>query len=328
MKKLTAFAAVLTVIAALFALTACGKQVTVTFDGNGGATVDGEETVTMEIVTGHDFAAPVFQRDGYRFVGWDKDLSEISEDCSVKALWIKGATVKFDMQGGEMEEQEMFFDIGAPIGNLPVPEKGDVAVWNNTREYRFTGWYLDGREIKTGYVWNSDKSEITLVAHWEKAVKITFDSDGGDDFGYSYIYRKEEIGRLPSPEKGEVSAWNGVREYKFLGWYHGEQQILSSNIYIGDDDSITLTARWENGVKVNFESGNVSIEDFAHTYFFNGKIEYLPKPRSTQSGGLDDNEFLGWYLNGVKVEVGDTFVADGEEITLVAKWSSNWTENY
>ena len=189
MKKLTAITAVLTLLVALFALTACAKKVTVTFDGNGGETADGKESVTMEVVLKKEFATPVFQREGYKFVGWDTDLNKLTDGCVVKAQWIQGAAVTFDTQGGEMEEQDVFFGIGENVGKLPVPEKGEISPWNNMREYRFKGWYLNGSEIREGYTWNSDKTQVTLVAKWEKAVKVVFDSDGGTDFGYTYIYK-------------------------------------------------------------------------------------------------------------------------------------------
>ena len=217
-KKLWIMVSVVLICALIFA--ACAERpsdkITVVFEGNGGVTEENRTRVELSIEKGAEFQVPTFHKDGYIFVGWDTDLNKLTDGCVVKAQWIQGAAVTFDTQGGEMEEQDVFFGIGENVGKLPVPEKGEISPWNNMREYRFKGWYLNGSEIREGYTWNSDKTQVTLVAKWEKAVKVVFDSDGGTDFGYTYIYKNEEMGLLPTPEKGEVSAWNGVREYKFL----------------------------------------------------------------------------------------------------------------
>ena len=42
---------------------------------------------------------------------------------------------------------------------------------------------------------------------------------------------------------------------------------------------------------------------------------------------LADYEFCGWYYNGEKMS-GENLFAFNQDVTLVAKWRSLWTENY
>lgn len=57
----------------------------VTFDGNGGTLVSGEET--QKVKENKSATAPVYEREGYEFIGFDKDFSCVTRRMTVTAQW-------------------------------------------------------------------------------------------------------------------------------------------------------------------------------------------------------------------------------------------------
>lgn len=82
---LAASAALLMLIVAALAMGACTKEYTVTFDGNGGELVSGE--ITQTVKEGEDAVPPVFEREGYTFIGWDQYYQKIRRNTTIKAIW-------------------------------------------------------------------------------------------------------------------------------------------------------------------------------------------------------------------------------------------------
>lgn len=74
------------------------KTYTVTFDGNGGTLISGDE---VQIVEHGDIAiAPIYEKEGYT-LSWNKALNDIIEEVTITAIWtIKTYTVVFDGNGG------------------------------------------------------------------------------------------------------------------------------------------------------------------------------------------------------------------------------------
>lgn len=71
---------------------------TVTFDLNGG-TRTGGGALTQSVEYGSSAVAPVCERVGYDFAGWDKSFSNVTSDLTVRALWgvLPSFTVTFDL---------------------------------------------------------------------------------------------------------------------------------------------------------------------------------------------------------------------------------------
>lgn len=158
----------------LFVFAACGRSavISVTFDGNGGKTASGKESITLEIRVGEDFVAPTFIRDGYVFVGWDVSLSDLEESCTVKAVWAEEGAVKtlvrFDSAGGQEYEPIYFYD-GAAVPALPKPKKGYGDEENGSNDYRFLGWFWNDEVIVEKSLWTAPGDrEITIVARYKK----------------------------------------------------------------------------------------------------------------------------------------------------------------
>ena len=69
-----------------YATNVLPKLFTVTFNTNGGEH-DGGGDLAQEVIEGEAAVEPIVSRDGYRFDGWDKDFSNITEQITVTAQW-------------------------------------------------------------------------------------------------------------------------------------------------------------------------------------------------------------------------------------------------
>ena len=160
------FLVFLLTIIAVFTLTSCSKKFTVTFNSNGGTSIDPVEVKKGKTVTKP--ADPT--RVGFDFKGWNKgdtsyDFSTpVKESFVLRAVWeeksdVNYFTVTLDANGGTLpsgESNTIRVPEGGTIGTLPTP----------TREgYKFDYWTLNGIAFNT----NTEIEEnITLVASWTK----------------------------------------------------------------------------------------------------------------------------------------------------------------
>ena len=131
------------------------NQYTITFDTAGGSEI---APITQDY--GTNIAAPADPtRDGYTFIGWDRDIPEImpAENMTVTAQWeINRYTITFDTAGGS-EIAPITQDYGTAIVSPADP----------TREgYTFIGWDM---EIPT----TMPAENITLKARWRDTEKPT-----------------------------------------------------------------------------------------------------------------------------------------------------------
>lgn len=144
------------------------KTFDVTFDSNGGETVD--KQVIMYGKTVEEPAVP--KRTGYTFSGWyqnkecteewDFDNAVVTKDITLYAGWAADKyTVTYDYQGAtggtNIAQKEVTY--GSAYGALPVPEKTN---------YVFDGWYTEssgGSEV-TETTPVTTASDHTLYARW------------------------------------------------------------------------------------------------------------------------------------------------------------------
>jgi len=139
---------------------------TVTFNSNGGSSIDNITGVTH----GAKITAPTAPaRTGHTFGGWyrDAELAEVWEFAvntvtsaiTLYAKWtINTYTVSFNSNGGTSVSQLTGVEYGATITAPPAPAKTG---------YTFGGWY---RDAELAEVWefavNTVTSSITLYAKW------------------------------------------------------------------------------------------------------------------------------------------------------------------
>lgn len=111
---------------------------------------------------------------------------------------------------------------------------------------------------KTGYtgVWESyslTTGNITVNAvYTAKQYTVNLDYDGATSGNAQHnitVTYNQTISNLPTPEK---------MEYNFAGWYYGSTLVTSNTVWVYDDESAELTAKW-------------SIDEFTVTFKADGK---------------------------------------------------------
>lgn len=313
MKKLACLiVSVVTCLTAMFALTACGKDFTVTLDANGGSVIQS----TVEVTKGEEYELPVATREGYTFKGWKYNNEVISntgtwsikDDITVVASWEGNKyLVNFDAQGGALDVQSMDVVYGDNI-TLPTPTKSG---------FIFKGWKYND-EIITNGVWNKTEFGITLVAVWEaKVTKITYDVAGG-----------VLIGNLTQDaQNGKPITFNqAIKSHSTLnGWKNeatGEVYGFST-VWNNEEEAVTLTAIWIKDTHV------VNI-DVNGGQGYEGEVTYTKECESEIEINTTGLYLSGYRLKGWKVNeelVSFPYVVNND-VTFTAVWekiSSNVT---
>lgn len=240
-----------TTITANVTYTAKWTPITYTIELNAGGDVG--EKVTLNAAYDQEITLPknTFTREGYDFNGWGTSAGSIKDGAAVKNLTDKdGTTVKlYAVWKGKPVKVTLDFNYE---GKEPIERTGSVGSTKYYAKiddpvrtgYLFDGWFdaaEGGNEITNQYKFTAEDAEkdVTLYAHWSKAVTITFDKNGGT----FYYAEKKDIrkgtayGSLP-----EAS----ISGKAFDGWYtakDGGTKVENDTIFNKDT---TLYARYRN----------------------------------------------------------------------------------
>ncbi|WP_179281277.1 InlB B-repeat-containing protein [Paenibacillus sp. XY044] len=172
-----------TVEAGKITVKAANAKHTVTFDSQGGSTVE----PATGVVSGTTISAPPSPtKAGYTFEGWYKEVEganawnftedAVTSDMILYAKWVATAqeqhTVTFDSQGGSTVEPATGVTSGTTISEPPTPTKAG---------YTFEGWYKEA-EGTNAWIFAEDAvtSDVTLYAKWMRhAAQIQISSVSG-----------------------------------------------------------------------------------------------------------------------------------------------------
>ncbi len=173
------------------------------------------------------------------------------------------------------------------IGELPVPKKAG---------YEFAYWYYEDTNSRitesTDYLY---KADITLKAHFNEIIYISFDLDGGTYGGKTELpdisaTRNEMIGTLPSPVKTDevFSHWqitDGTPVYEDTFYDFTEKQIELKAVYVSTE---------YYRIEYNLDGGYIDGE--RQTVYDGSEDITLPTPEK------DGYIFSGWIdKNGASV---------------------------
>ncbi len=235
---------------------------TVTFESNGGTSVDSVSAV-FEAAVPAPAAAPT--KTGYTFGGWysNAELTGTAypfgnagatmpvNGFTLYAKWVPNTyTIKYNANGGSY--------ISAPMADQIVTYSETEQVQLKANEYRysgydFAGWNTLANGTGTEYadqamidqLTTENGATVTLYAQWTaQKFGISFDADGGTyegepsralEYGQAY-------GELPVPTK---------TGYTFIGWFNGDTQV-SKDTTMGAEH-VTLTAKWTVRTDIRYQ---------------------------------------------------------------------------
>ncbi len=213
------------------------NKYTITFDTAGGSEI---ASITQNYCTA--ITAPADPtREGYTFIGWDRDIPEImlAENITVTAQWeINRYTITFDTAGGS-EIAPITQDYGTQIAAPADP----------TREgYSFIGW---DTEIPT----TMPAENMTVTAQWKiNRYTITFDPAGGSEIAPITQDYGTAITTPADPTR---------EGYTFIGWDRDIPETVPA-------ENMTLKARWRDTEKPTGEIiiGTNKWHEFLNTLTF------------------------------------------------------------
>ena len=304
MKKLFLFLLTAAIVSLSAFAAACGRTFTVTFNGDGGTLVSGEEVQTVRSAA--KIVEPVYEKTGYDFDHWNIALSEIVSDSTVTAVWrAKTFRLSFDPNGADVSLEVVKIKYDSEIPELPVPERVG---------FTFTGWKAEsesGVYLDAGSVWKYDK-DVTAVATWRDGAgyTVSYNLSGGTLTGDRVTFYKG----------GDVVDLTGIipeREgYTFAGWALSDSDETITEIS-GKTGNITLVAKWTtNYFNLSFDTAGSADTFGTKQIAYGGLVPDLPVP------GKDGYVFAGWKAtnpDGKSIDAGTEWLYT-EDITAVAVW--------
>lgn len=175
--------ALVVIMAAALALTACNNLVTATFEGGVGA--DGTAPEAQVVSKGEEITLPnnTFTKSGHHFVGWSDGEKvyqpgakyALNADVTFTAQW------EVDTPDPDPIKHTLSFDVGAhAAANAVAPESKQLAEGEHynlpaapaaAENWEFDGWGTDKRPV--GYNFVMGNADVKLVAQWkEKQVEV------------------------------------------------------------------------------------------------------------------------------------------------------------
>ena len=265
------------------------KTITLTFDSNGGSTIN---PVTAKFGTDVPaIAEPV--KEGYTFTGWTPAVPKTmpAEDMSFVAGWkINRHTISFDTDGGNTISpitQDYETAIVAPAN--PV-KKG----------YTFKEWTPAVPETMPD-------RDVTVTAKWTiNKYVVSFDLAGGKiDGKETYEIEQNYNAKVAAPQ-------NPVKTgYTFLGWLNakGAEQTFPFTL---DAENVTLTANWKiNTYKLTYQYGIEGKNDDVFDMHYGDEISHVSAPSKT------GYEFRRWWATDDNQYV----TMPDHDVTFVAQWT-------
>ena len=220
-------------------------------------------------------------REGYTFIGWDKDFSVITDNMIVKAEYSVNSytIVYYDEDGMTILDSESYdFDSVLTKPADPLREG-----------YTFTGWYTDQTWSEVFAFSTMPAEDVSLYAKWElNTYTVSFETFGGENIEPIERFFEETIGTLPEPSKSG---------YLFDTWYLDAEYTVIFDLAKMPAEDLTLYAKWN----VNPDALEVHYHMMPSQY--NAPIDF-----ELYDGEVIVKFSIGYYGSGALTSLGRVFV--------------------
>ena len=249
------------------------------------------------------FTAPT----GYKFLGWDKDYTEVKGNQTYVAVYEKTTnkyTVKWVDEDGTTLIDQKDYEYGAiPKFEGVEPTKAADAQYT----YTFKGWDKDYTEVK---------GNQTYVAVYEKTTN-KYTVKWVDEDGTTLIDQKDyEYGAIPKFEGVEpTKAADAQYTYTFKGWDKDYTEVKGNQTYVAVYEKTTN----KYNVTYDLNGGEWTEATNEFKYEYKATVEVI-KTVPTREG----YKFSGWRSEEVTIE-NDAFTMPAKDVVLKAVWEANPT---
>lgn len=299
---------------------------TITFDPAGGDMENKTAEFDAKTVLDLTKSPYVITRDGYRFLGWFKDLSSttpikstegIEGNITVVAHWEKIYKIAYNPNGGTMSgSQDTTYLKDAPISLTTSNNKPTKA------GAIFTGWFkkADLSEASRIETTSGQTGDLTLYAGWyDLNYVITYDVAAGHYTltNPDYSFSLSKVVDLTASQNIPTKAG-----YTFLGWYKNPEYTGSAvTTTSGLSGNLNLYAKWGKNITITLHDIRGSVDSPKTLNMIVGTNATLPIPT-----GYADHDFQGWFTNAEGTGSKISNMKDlQDDIDLYAKWTA--TEN-
>lgn len=264
------------------------KTITLTFDSNGGSTVN---PVTAKFGTEVP-AIDVPQKEGYTFTGWTPAVPKTmpAEDAAFVAGWkINRHAIYFDTDGGNTINP-----ITQDYGTTIAPPSDPVR-----RGYTFNGWLPAVPETMPD-------RDVTVTAKWTiNKYVVSFDLAGGKiDGKETYETEQDYNTKVAAPQNPAKTG------YTFLGWLNakGEEQTFPFTL---EDENVALVANWKiNTYKLTYKYDIEGKNDDVFDMHYGDEISHVSTPNKT------GYEFRRWWAT----DDNQYATMPDHDVTFTAQW--------
>lgn len=277
------------------------------------ANTDGSVQAQLQVTGNVYVCGSITNQDRYLSVS-NGEIILISQE--VYEQYVNGVyQLKFNANGGSVQEQERIAYSGASIGTLPTATRTG---------YTFDGWYTaasGGTQVTASSTFISSSS-VTVYAHWSAIpCTVSFNGNGGTASTTSKsVSYDSTYGNLATASR---------TGYTFAGWYTAASggTKIESTTKVTTTSNHTLYAHWTaNTYTVTFDGNGGSAGTSSKSVTYDSTYGSLATATRTCY------TFAGWYTassGGTKVE-STTKVTTTSNHTLYAHWTenpwSNWVE--
>ena len=336
--------------------TACWtKQVTVTYDPNGGYWDDGDSYKTWDgnegnVHIGKDWP----KKQDFDFAGWgatadakpssDRDFNDydydvdLHDDATYYAMWVAPFTVTYDANGG---------DFGYQNGQLITTEDneahfGDYELrdWLNRDGYEFLGWDEDPTAVEPEFRGRDHlnlKGATTFYAIWHKLPSVTYNAYGGQ-WGDEKDHNVETI-RIESRRVGDnyvVGCDEPWRDgYRFDGWVDANDNPVDNMVItFQDGDDYQFHAKWIKEVTVTYDAnGGYYDHEYIRQESWHGDEGMVHIGYRWPTNSNNSLTFVGWstdqYADPATDDIENEFDVElHDDVTYYAIWSEPFTVTY
>ncbi|MCQ2752694.1 MAG: InlB B-repeat-containing protein [Bacilli bacterium] len=268
-----------------------GEEYIVYFNGNGGTLVEGEEKQT--VTKPEDLKPPKYEKPGYVFIGWDRDLTNIYSPTTIKALWVEDNKyiVYFDCNAPDAKLEGEALQIVDDLSEIEYPE-------SVVREgYKFAGWkeeVITERQIIYRAQWVKDDTEYNITWKWETA-----DGPQEEIIGVKY-------GDTPTPPEGSEASFDiPPTRYTFAGWDSEIVEVTGEKTYTAKYNESTIKYK----IKWNWENDKGPQTQESEVIHGN-----MPEPPAESTKDLvklqNTYKFIGWDSEIVEATGDKTYTAE------------------
>lgn len=223
----------------------------------------------------------------YYFSGWDKPLSNVTEDIEVRPVYesvVRTFTVVFNVDGVTVKTEEVEYGKAATAPSQQAIEAALPSVKGSI--YSFAGWDKDFSCVKSDMKVNAD------ITRDYATYTVTFNYGDGKSETQTVRYGEDAV--APTNEDGKLNkAPTENTDYLFVGW---------DNNYCFVTENRVINAVYNNNVRyytVDFYDGDVL---YCRRYVpLGGKAKLPASDPVKQSDETYDYTFVGWSEEAVNV---------------------------